>query len=311
MNGHNFFVTLNKTSSFTDMGTNSDLVLCFSHLGLIKDHEDDEDLEDFPPEPFFTHLIAEAMAKQVYNPDSLKYVPPSHYHNHDYVLLMNNQICVIVGEGMSGKDYKSEMDKCLPGICKMLQVLSKVVSMTSAQNICTVSLGHVSAVEMHADKGITALVIDSIDILNRHTEEGYAKFIITILDMLELFLHPIVDSDDIFCNTPPNPFMNPTRGCDGFSRLTEINIPGVYRGRNAAFVKDLFPEMYQMYEEGHLNRERNRAFPQFINNLTGNHIRLHMNLMVCKHNNPNVKIDIADRQIVSPAQLESENTFHL
>ena len=132
MNGHNFFVTLNKTSSFTDMGANSDLVSCFSHLGLIKDHEDDEDLEDFPPKPFFTHLIAEAMAKQVYNPDSLKHVCPSHYHNHDYVLSMNDQICIVVGKGMSGKDYKSEMDKCLPGICKTLQVLSKVVSMTSA-----------------------------------------------------------------------------------------------------------------------------------------------------------------------------------
>ena len=81
---------------------------------------------------------------------------------------------------------------------------------------CTVSLGHVSAVEMHADEGITALVIDSIDILNRHTEEGYVKFIITILDVLELFLRPIVDSDDILCNTPPNPFMNPTRGVMGF-----------------------------------------------------------------------------------------------
>ena len=97
----------------------------------------------------------------------------------------------------------------------------------------------------------------------------------------------------------------------GFSHLTEINIPSVYRGKNTTFVKDLFPEMYQMYEEGHLNREHNRAFPQFINNPTGNHIRLHMNPMVCKHNNPNVKIDIADGQIVSPAQLESENTFHL
>ena len=224
---------------------------------------------------------------------------------------MDDQICVVVGEEMSGKDYKSEMDKCLPGVCNTLQVLSKVVSMTSAQNICTVSLGHISAIETHADEGITALVIDSIDILNRHTEEGYAKFIITILNVLDLFLHPIVDSDDIFCNTPPNPFMNPMRGCDGFSRLTEINIPGIYRGRNTTFAKDLFPEMYQMYEEGYLNRERNRAFPQFINNPTGNHIRLHMNLMVYKHNNPNMKIDIPNGQIVSPDQLESENTFHL
>ena len=36
-----------------------------------------------------------------------------------------------------------------------------------------------------------------------------------------------------------------------------------------------------------------------------------MNPMVCKHNNPNVMIDIGDGQIVSPAQLESESTFHL
>ena len=169
------------------MGANSDLVSCFSHLALIKDHEDDEDLEDFTPEPFFTQPIVEAMAKQIYNPDSLKYVPPSHYHNHDYVLSMNDQICVIVGKGMSGKNYKSEMDKCLPGVCKMLQVLRKAVSMTSAQNICTVSLGHVSAVETHADEGITALVIDSIDILNRHTEEGYVKFITQYLTCWSCF----------------------------------------------------------------------------------------------------------------------------
>ena len=293
------------------MGANSDLISCFSHLGLIKDDEDDEDLEEYPPKLFFTHSIAEAMAQQVYNPDNLKYVPPLHYHNHDYVLSMNDQICVVVGEGMSGKDYKSEMDKCLPGVCKALQVLNKAVCMTSAQNMCTVLFGHVSAVETYADEGITALVLDSIDILNRMTEGGYAKFIITILDALELFLHPIVDSDDIFCNTPPNPFIHPTHACEGFSCLTEINIPGIYRGKNAAFVKDLFPEMYQMYEQGHHNKEHNRVFPQFVNNPHGNHIRLHMNPMVCKHHNPNVKIDIIGGEIVSPAQLESENTFHL
>ena len=106
MNRHNFFVTLSKTSSFTDMGTNSDLISCFSHLGLIKDHEDDEDLEDFPPEPFFTQLIVEAMAKQIYNPDSLKYVPPLHYHNHDYVLLMNDQICVMLAKGCQARIIK-------------------------------------------------------------------------------------------------------------------------------------------------------------------------------------------------------------
>ena len=293
------------------MGANSDLVSCFSHLGLIKDDEEDDDMEEFPPEPFFTHPIAAALAEQVYNPHTLKYVPPSHYHNHDYVLSMNDQICVVVGEGMSGKNYKSELDKCLPGVCKMLQVLNKAVCMTSAQNMCTISLGQVSGVETHTDEGIMALVLDSIEILNRETEGGYAKYIITILDVLELILCLIMDSDDIFCNTLSNPFMNPTHMCDGFSHLTEINIPGVYRGKNVAFVKDMFPEMYKMYKQGHENKAQNRAYPQFMNNPHGNNIRLHLNLMVCKHHNPKVKIDIIGGEIMTPAQLESENNVNL
>ena len=50
------------------MGANSDLISCFSHLGLIKDYEEDDDMEEFPPEPFLgglslhlNHLIGSRM----------------------------------------------------------------------------------------------------------------------------------------------------------------------------------------------------------------------------------------------------------
>ena len=95
--------------------------------------------------------------------------------------------------------------------------------------------------------------------------------------------------------------MNPTHVCDGFLRLTEINIPGVYQGKNTAFIKDMFPEMYKMYEQGHENKAQNREYPQFMNNPHGNNIRLHLNPMVCKHHNPKVKVDIVGGEITTPA----------
>ena len=198
-------------ASFSDVGGNSDLVLCFQHLGQMKDHFLDDDMEEFP---FFCHPIAAALWEQAHHPESLRYVPPSHHHNHDYVLAMNEQICAVVGEGWSGKDWRCELDKCLPGLTKSLTVLNKAVVMTSKMHKCTISLGQVSGVESHGDEVLSALVIDSFEIINKSNESGYAQYIMDILAALKLFVHLIVDSeDDMYCILPePHrvPFLKPT-----------------------------------------------------------------------------------------------------
>ena len=127
---------------------------------------------------------------------------------------MNEQICAVVREGWSGKDWRCELDKCLPGLAKSLTILNKAVAMTSKQNRCTLSLGQVSGVESHGDELLSALVIDSIEILNMSNESGYADYIMEILDALKLFVRLIVDSgNDIYCIPPApvdTPFLKPT-----------------------------------------------------------------------------------------------------
>ena len=110
---------------FTDVGANSDLASCFMNLGLIKDDPEEDDLEELPPEPFFVHPLAEILAAQAHEPrKKLRIVLPSHYHSHDYFMSMNDELCIVVGEGKSGKDLHQELEKCLPGMCKSLQVMS-------------------------------------------------------------------------------------------------------------------------------------------------------------------------------------------
>ena len=269
--------------SFSDVGGNSDLVLCFQHLGQMKDNFLDDDMEEFPPEPFFFHPIAEALGEQAHHPQQLRYVSPSHHHNHNYVLAMNEQICAVVGEGWSGKDWRCELDKCLPGLAKSLTVLNKAVAMTSKQNKCTVSLGQVSGVESHGEEILSALAIDSIEIINKSNESGYADYIMEILAALELFVRIFVDTpDDIYC-IPPEPhkapFMKPTFEFDRYCHGSAINIPGVYMGRNAAYVKEHYPVYYPLYLRGHENRMAMKPYPQTVNNPTGDKCVVHLTPM--------------------------------
>ena len=86
----------------------------------------------------------------------------------------------------------------------------------------------------------------------------------------------IVDADDIYCITPENPLMNATHSFPKYCHQEDLNIPGVYMGRNAAFVKEYFPEWYMLYKRGHDDRIPMRAFPQTVNP-TADNIALHLN----------------------------------
>ena len=174
---------------FTDVGANSDLASCFMNLGLIKDDPEEDDLEELPPEPFFVHPLAEILAAQAHEPrKKLRIVPPSHYHSHDYFMSMNDELCIVVGEGKSGKDLCQELDKCLPGMCKSLQVMSNAVGMTSAADGTTVHLGYVDGIDTHGSETVTALFITSVNIPKRGIEGGYGRYITKILETLDLFV---------------------------------------------------------------------------------------------------------------------------
>ena len=276
----------------------------------MKDNLLDDDMEEFPPEPFFCHPIASALWEQAHHPQSLRYVPPSHHHNHDYVLAMNEQICAVVGEGWSGKDWRCELDKCLPGLAKSLTILNKAVAMTSKQNKCTISLGQVSGVESHGDEVLSALVIYSIEILNKSNKSGYADYVMEILAALELFVRLIVDSeDDMYCIPPEphaTPFLKPTFQFERYCHRGDINIPGVYMGRNAAYVKEYYPDFYPLYLSGHENRIAMRPFPQTVNNPTRDHITVYLTSMQCLHYDPSATFEVAAGGEVTQQQLKGK-----
>ena len=251
---------------FTDVGANSDLASCFMNLRLIKDDPEEDDLQELPPEPFFVHPLAEILAAQAHEPrKKLRIVQPSHYHSHDYFMSMNDELCIVIGEGKSGKDLHQELDKCLPGMCKSLQVMSNAVGMTSAADGTTVHLGYVDGIDTHGSETVTALFIDSVNIPKRGIEGGYSRYITKILETLDLFVRRIVDSDDLYVLTPENEFMHPSKEVDGKGKNPAINVPGIYRGLNAAFIKDYYPEMFDVYIQGHENRIAECAYPQSVN----------------------------------------------
>ena len=58
--------------------------------------------------------------------------------------------------------------------------------------------------------------------------------------------------------------MHPGTLLEGYSRSTLINIPGLYTGVNAGWVKEEVPEMYEIWKQGHWNKQHSRAFPQYF-----------------------------------------------
>ena len=106
----------------------------------------ESDLMWYPPEPFFTHPITKAVAEQMRNKEVLKVIPPSHHHTHDYVLHSNGVMCVVVGETQSDTDFRAELDKCLPGMCKVLTIQHYAIGITSSQTKSSIHLGHIGGI---------------------------------------------------------------------------------------------------------------------------------------------------------------------
>ena len=124
----------------------------------------ESDLMWYPPEPFFTHPIAKAVAAQMINKEVLTVIPPSHHHMHDYMLHSNGVMCVVVGEAQSGTDFRAELDKSLPGMCKALAIQHYAVRITSSQTKSSIHLGYIGGIVIHGSNMVQSLMVDSITV---------------------------------------------------------------------------------------------------------------------------------------------------
>ena len=189
---------------------------CFQHVGHITDNEDDKLLISFPPEPFFTHPLAEACTKQL-RVKTLYCGPPLHHHTHDFVLTVDKNICVVVGEAKSGKDFRKELDKCLTGMCKSLQFMNYSVGVTSSERRCSVHLGYTAVRSVHSWQWTQCLKVDSVTVCKGFGESEYGGYIDKILDALVVCLSILVNSDGLLL-TPQEHFMHPGTLLVGYSR---------------------------------------------------------------------------------------------
>ena len=224
----------------------------------------ESDLMWYPPEPFFTHPIAKAVAAQMTNKEVLTVIPPSHHHTHDYVLHLNGVMCVVVGEAQSGTDFRAELDKCLPGMCKALAIQHYAVRITSSQTKSSIHLGHIGGIVIHGSNMVQSLMVDSITVRKNAGEGNYGLYIENILDALKTFVGLHVASD-IFVKVPRVHFLHPGFELDNVSsRSYDITVPGLYLGLNAAYVKDRYPDFYPIWIEGHENHIKKIPYPTSI-----------------------------------------------
>ena len=213
---------------------------------------------------FFTHPITKAVAVQMTNKEVLTVIPPSHHHTHDYVLHSNGVMCVVVGEAQSGTDFRAELDKCLPGMCKVLAIQHYAIRITSSQTKSSIHLGHIGGIVIHSSNMVQSLMVDSITVRKNAGEGNYGLYIENILDALETFVGLHVASD-IFVKVPRVHFLHPGFELDDVSsRSYDITVPGLYLGLNAAYVKDRYPDFYPIWIEGHENRIKKIPYPTSI-----------------------------------------------
>ena len=235
----------------------------FSNLGHIKDTSDEGPILQFPPEPFYTHPLADAAAKQIENPEKLVFIPPCHNHTHDFYTTFDDVMCPIVGEAKSGLNYRMELDKCLPGICKCLQVMEHSIGITSSFGKCSLHLGSVQREKVFESDICHTLLLESITV---EKNEDPVPYVNAILTTLEAMLHIHLEKDGLIY-TPDKRFLNEKRyeddsDCDVFHpKKTRINVPGIYIGGNVVQMKKHYSGMYTWYKKGLINESMDTPYP--------------------------------------------------
>ena len=215
------------------------------------------ELAHFPPEPYFCQPIAESLSKVVRNTTPLPYLPSSHHHSHDYGMIDQSSILVIVGEALSNTCESCEHDKCLPGLGRCLSVYESGISMISAWNRSYISIAEIDTAYDSNHTELPYLNINTVKVVTDDYRNAYHQYINQVLNVLEI-------ACIVFVNNPGNldvvstnhPAITPSNAVPHFdyNKKREIDMPGVYWGFNSGYVKHEAPGLYDAYIEGWKNR---------------------------------------------------------
>ena len=215
--------------------------------------EEDAKLDHFPPEKYFCQPIAQSLSKVVGNSTQLPFLPSSHYHSHDFGMTNQNDILVIVGEVLSGNCFDCEYDKCLLGLGRCLSVYETGISFISLAEKSVVSYTRFSVKKDTNDKEYPFLDINRVEVGVTSYQNEYHLYIDQILNVLEV-------CSIAFCEHPGNahvmptnhPAINPSHAIRQFDyqKNRQIDMPGVYWGYNAGYMKHEAKGLYSSYIKG-------------------------------------------------------------
>ena len=241
--------------SFLGDGQYDALASCFMHLGVIKEERSQTDEQEgdaivfgqFPGEEYFCHPYA-VDAAQMVRSGQVTFVPPTHHHCHDYCLTIDDRYPVVVGEAMSGENYPDELQKCMPGVMKMLNIYETAISMTSSSSQCDISYYHLG--HQLAYSGVKYPVIAGRTIKCRcsGSEDDYPNYILKILVCLETAVMGWLNTNGgVVVAAEPATIGTQKSGGMDFEPGTKVNIPGVYCGNNFPWVAENVVTMMSMY----------------------------------------------------------------
>ena len=250
-------------------GMSSGYIMC----GLLVDpaddstpeHPENEDitrdettksLKSFPPEGYFCQPIVEELGRVVHETSALTCVLSSHYHPHDYSMVDENNVLLIVGEAKSGNCDPCKHDKALTGLGHCLSVYNSGISFISSWNESLITLADFRLKFTTKGRQIPILAHHTIQVELDNYEDDYHIYVDKVLNVLESASIAFMDNNDNWKFRPTNhPAVNPSNTVtqNDYNKRIKIDLPGVYMGVNAGFVIHEAPGLYIPYILGWMN----------------------------------------------------------
>ena len=233
-------------------------------MGLLVDYKvenptqkENISFESFPPEAHFCQPVAQSLSNVVRGSTQLPFLPSSHYHPHDFGMADPNDILVIVGEVLSGSCWECEYDKCLPGLGRCLSVYESGISFVSSADKSVISYARFATKKDTNDRDYPFLDINRVEVECESYQRSYHMYIDHILSVLEVCCIAFVKQAGNSNVMPSNhPAINPSHAVMRFDyqKKSRIDMPGVYMGLNAGFVKHEAKGLYSSYIKGWNNK---------------------------------------------------------